>query len=143
MEKELDTLVDYFERLVTELKSELELQADNNYLTGKMEGIKQALIITRMYNIEEKGRHQIDVIIDTPILQNTSKDFEELLKKIIEMDPMIKKANDKLMMISADPEFVEHVRSSQEAADGLLRKDLEIAENQLKSKFLDANKRTK
>ncbi|WDH83302.1 hypothetical protein [Paenibacillus urinalis] len=66
MKKEIDDLVEYFERNMEELQQELQLNPDDEFIKGKIAGIKYALIVCRMYNRPEDG-HQIDVIIDTPM----------------------------------------------------------------------------
>ncbi|NEN84710.1 hypothetical protein [Paenibacillus elgii] len=66
MEKEINVLIEYFERATAELQQELQLKPDDEFLKGKIAGIKNALIICRMYNRPEDG-HQIDVVIDTPM----------------------------------------------------------------------------
>lgn len=65
MEKEINGLIEHFERNIAELQQELQLKPDNEFLKGKIAGIKNALIICRMYNRPEDGS-QIDIIIDTP-----------------------------------------------------------------------------
>ncbi|WP_282937674.1 hypothetical protein [Paenibacillus sp. RC67] len=66
MEKEINVLIEYFERNLEELQQELQLNPDNEFLKGKIAGTKNALIICRMYNRPEDD-HQIDIIIDTPM----------------------------------------------------------------------------
>lgn len=63
MEKEIDGLIEYFERNIVELQQELQLEPNDVFLKGKIAGIKHALIICRIYNRPENG-NQIDVIID-------------------------------------------------------------------------------
>jgi hypothetical protein len=63
LEKEIDGLIEYFERNIVELQQELQLEPNDEFLKGKIAGIKHALIICRMYNRPENG-NQIDVIID-------------------------------------------------------------------------------
>lgn len=67
MEKEIDGLIEYFERNIVELQQELQLKPNDEFLKGKIAGIKIALIICRMYNRPE-NENQIDVIIDTPVI---------------------------------------------------------------------------
>lgn len=66
LEKEIDGLIEYFERNMVELQQELQLKPDDEFLKGKIAGIKHALIICRMYNKPENG-NQIDIKIDTPV----------------------------------------------------------------------------
>ncbi|MFC4808796.1 hypothetical protein [Paenibacillus sp. GCM10023250] len=63
MKKEIDDLIEYFERNLAELLRDLQLEPNDEFLKGKIAGIKQALITCRMYNRPENG-NQIDVIID-------------------------------------------------------------------------------
>jgi hypothetical protein len=109
MEKELDLLLEHFKTYKSDLEKELELNPDDEFLKGKIKGIQHGIVLISMYNNDEKGRHQIDVIIDAPIMQNTSKEYDATLEKIMEMDPMIRKANEKLMQLSTDPEFINQV----------------------------------
>jgi hypothetical protein len=113
MEKELDGLIERLEGYLSGLEKELELNSNDEFLKGKVDGVRQALVMIRIYNIDETGRQRVDVIIDTPIMQNTSKEYDDLLEKIMEMDPVIKKANEKLLKISADTEFVKQVKLNQ------------------------------
>ncbi|MDD9271460.1 hypothetical protein ACFPES_30940 [Paenibacillus sp. GCM10023248] len=66
MKKEIDGLIECFEREMVELQQKLRLKPDDEYLKGKISGIKTALTVCRMYNRPEDG-HPIDVIIDTPM----------------------------------------------------------------------------
>ncbi|WP_405081698.1 hypothetical protein ACI48J_03560 [Paenibacillus chitinolyticus] len=63
MEKELNFLIDYLERSVTEFEAELESDPENEFVQGKIKGLNHALRIVRMYNKPELGNH-ISVIID-------------------------------------------------------------------------------
>jgi len=63
MEKELDFLIEYLERSVTEFEAELESDPDNEFIKGKIKGLNHALRIVRMYNKPELGNH-ISVFID-------------------------------------------------------------------------------
>jgi hypothetical protein len=79
LERDLDWLVEYFEPYISELESELALDPDDEFLKGKIKGMEHALVRSRVYNIDGSGRHQIDVIIDTPIMQKASKEYDSLL----------------------------------------------------------------
>ncbi|MNO15646.1 hypothetical protein D3C76_53150 [compost metagenome] len=63
MEKDIDGLIEYFERNLAELLRELQVEPNDEFLRGKIAGIQQALITCRMYNRPEDV-NQIDVIID-------------------------------------------------------------------------------
>ncbi|AHV95602.1 hypothetical protein [Paenibacillus sabinae] len=63
MEKDIEGLIEYFERNLAELLREHQLDPNDEFLKGKIAGIKQALITCRMYNRPENG-NPIDVIID-------------------------------------------------------------------------------
>lgn len=63
MEKEIDRLIEYFEQNLAELQKKLQLEPNDEFLKGKIAGIKHTLIICRMYKRPENG-NQIDVIID-------------------------------------------------------------------------------
>lgn len=63
MEKELDFLIDYFTQYISELQKGLELEPDNDFIKGQINGVNQALRIVRMYN-KPDPEHYVDVIID-------------------------------------------------------------------------------
>ncbi|GKS09831.1 hypothetical protein YDYSY3_08310 [Paenibacillus chitinolyticus] len=67
MEKEIDSLIDFFERYKLEIESEIQLEPENQFLKGKEKGIQHALTICRMYNMPEEGRNYIDIEIDVPV----------------------------------------------------------------------------
>lgn len=63
MEKELGFLTDYFVQNIVELQKELEREPDNDFIKGQINGMNQALRITRIYN-KPDPEHQVDIIID-------------------------------------------------------------------------------
>ncbi|WP_339186017.1 hypothetical protein NST37_24780 [Brevibacillus sp. FSL K6-6036] len=62
---EIDSLISYFERYSEELKVELQGDLQNEFLKGKIKGIKHALVIIRMMrhgrSYQGKG---VNIIID-------------------------------------------------------------------------------
>lgn len=67
MEKEIDSLIDYFERYKIEVEAEMQLEPEDQFLKGKAKGIQHALTICRMYNMPEEEYNLIDVEIDVPV----------------------------------------------------------------------------
>jgi hypothetical protein len=132
LERDLDWLVEYFERYLAALQTELASDPDNEFLKGKINGMKHALVRARMYNIDEKGRHQIDVIIDTPILQNTSEEYNSLLKGKANKDK-----NGNALNVNAGR---LEIQNSQLAAEKL-RSDFRKNNKLIKDKFREATRR--
>ncbi|AOZ94845.1 hypothetical protein [Paenibacillus crassostreae] len=64
MQKELDYLMNYFSQCIADLEVEIEADPTNEFLKGKLQGIKYARVITSMYNLPEDFGHPIDVEID-------------------------------------------------------------------------------
>jgi len=73
MEKEIDSLIEYFEKYKLEVEVEIQLEPENQFLKGKVKGIQHALTICRMYNRPEEGRNLIDVEIDVPVSGSMSR----------------------------------------------------------------------
>lgn len=62
---ETESIITYYERYLGELEAELEVESQNEFLKGKIKGIKHALIIARM--IRHGNRYHgegVSVIID-------------------------------------------------------------------------------
>lgn len=60
-----EDLISYYERYLAELETELKDESQNEFLKGKIKGIKHALVIARM--IRQGNRHKgdgISIIID-------------------------------------------------------------------------------
>lgn len=72
LEKEIDFLIEYFEKYKQEIEEELKNDHNNIFLQGKVKGLQHALIMTRMYNKSDM-RHDIDIEIDTPLARCSSK----------------------------------------------------------------------
>ena len=63
---EIDSLISYFERYMEELEVELQGDLQNEFLKGKIKGIKHVLVIIRM--MRQHGRRSpgegVNIIID-------------------------------------------------------------------------------
>ncbi|MCU6794857.1 hypothetical protein OB236_22345 [Paenibacillus sp. WQ 127069] len=64
MEKELDVLVEYLGKNVSDIEVKLQNDKKNHLLQGELKGLQHALRINRMYNMHEDRRHSIDIEID-------------------------------------------------------------------------------
>lgn len=64
MKKELDVLMDHFRQKKNELEADLKTDPTNEFIKGKLEGIKYASVIISIYNYPEDLGHPIDVEID-------------------------------------------------------------------------------
>ncbi|ASS68156.1 MULTISPECIES: hypothetical protein [Paenibacillus] len=62
---EIDSIISYFERYLEELEAELQEDLQNQFLKGKIKGVKHALVIVRM--MRQGRRYQgegVNIIID-------------------------------------------------------------------------------
>ncbi|MUG68394.1 hypothetical protein GNP94_20690 [Paenibacillus campinasensis] len=62
---EIDSLISYFERYLEELEAELQGDLQNEFLKGKIKGIKHALVIIRMMRHGRSYQGEgVNIIID-------------------------------------------------------------------------------
>jgi hypothetical protein len=90
VEKELDYLIENFERYKSEVEGELKTIPNNQFLQGKVKGLEYALTMTKIYNTPDYYEYPIDIENDVRIAQisqldsvqySSDKAFDEIRNK--------------------------------------------------------------